>query len=685
MTTPIDDLYDPSSNSPASGTLGRAEVEQRQNAAIRYLNGAKVDLSLIQAIGDLLVGSGVGTVQRLGQGSSGQVLQVGDGGPQWTDLSGEGLGFDAAGAAATAQANAIAASIPVSTLTALGDLIVGSGAGTATRLAAGSAGQVLQPGGDLGVEWVTPPASVPLAMFGNSGDLLVGSGVDSVVRLALGAQGFAFRAGSGAPVWIKETYNVRAFGAVGDGVTDDTAAINAAIVACNAGGGGIVFLPNGVYLVSTITMLQGVVLAGSEPTYHPTGTTRLVGSSLTADIISASTGDIAIRDLNIIGKTGNTAGWGINLNNSSYVMLERVAVSGTWGGISAGGSNSELILNHVSCGGHTGAIASGAAGISAVGVSGLYLFNTGVGSSMEAAGLLIDSTNTVTAVNFGAVHCANSLVVKGTTATPRFLYFHNFQSDHCENTAVVLSAGEDVKFIGGLITSSGRASGDGATVTSPGHGIDLAGFNNQLDIVGMTITSNPGMGINGQALTAGNCTSVQLIGVKIIGCGGASGTMYPGITLTAATHWQIIGGIIGNVAGNTSPNQSYAVVCGTGGGVPADILMLGVNLNGNATAPFQSGHTGGLVVKSCPGWNPVGFISIAVPASNTAVAADAYDRMFYITAGASTVTCNVTNANGTNQTVATIPSGGFGGVLVPARSTFTPIYTAAPTWTVQGN
>src|SRR5690242_18404748 len=39
-------------------------------------------------------------------------------------------------------------------------------------------------------------------------------------------------------------YNVRDYGAVGDGVTDDRAAIQAALDACRVAGGGQVFLPN---------------------------------------------------------------------------------------------------------------------------------------------------------------------------------------------------------------------------------------------------------------------------------------------------------------------------------------------------------------------------------------------------------------------------------------------------------
>ena len=71
---------------------------------------------------------------------------------------------------------------------------------------------------------------------------------------------------------MSAVYNVRAFGAKGDGVTPDTEAIQKTIDACAGAGGGVVTLPPGTYLCSTLYLRcnltfelgQGAVLLGSK-------------------------------------------------------------------------------------------------------------------------------------------------------------------------------------------------------------------------------------------------------------------------------------------------------------------------------------------------------------------------------------------------------------------------------------
>jgi hypothetical protein len=55
-------------------------------------------------------------------------------------------------------------------------------------------------------------------------------------------------------------FNVRSYGATGDSATKDTAAVQRAIDACAAGGGGTVYFPYGMYLCGSLHLRSGVTL-----------------------------------------------------------------------------------------------------------------------------------------------------------------------------------------------------------------------------------------------------------------------------------------------------------------------------------------------------------------------------------------------------------------------------------------
>jgi len=82
---------------------------------------------------------------------------------------------------------------------------------------------------------------------------------------------------------MRDILSVKDFGAVGDGVTDDTAAIQAAINAAYTNYNKTVFVPNGIYkLTGRITITQGVMIdcEGSQGTNEAYGTVFVHYSNL---------------------------------------------------------------------------------------------------------------------------------------------------------------------------------------------------------------------------------------------------------------------------------------------------------------------------------------------------------------------------------------------------------------------
>ena len=61
---------------------------------------------------------------------------------------------------------------------------------------------------------------------------------------------------------LRDLVSLKDYGAVGDGVANDTSAVQSAVDAVSAAGGGVLWVPPGTYLVDTITMAANVRLEG---------------------------------------------------------------------------------------------------------------------------------------------------------------------------------------------------------------------------------------------------------------------------------------------------------------------------------------------------------------------------------------------------------------------------------------
>ena len=130
-----------------------------------------------------------------------------------------------------------------------------------------------------------------------------------------------------------QVFNVKGYGAKGDNLTDDTAAIQSAISACQSGGGGVVFLPSGNYRTTGLTVTgQGVVLQGTPQS-------TLIGASTTQWVLLFdSPGSLAFHNELLtltIGHAnqGQSSSVGaVRLFNQAQFLISDVRVGASAGG-----------------------------------------------------------------------------------------------------------------------------------------------------------------------------------------------------------------------------------------------------------------------------------------------------------------------------------------------------------------
>ena len=160
---------------------------------------------------------------------------------------------------------------------------------------------------------------------------------------------------------LRDTVSVKDFNAVGDGVTDDTAAIQSAIDAAETIGGSIVLFPEGTYLISdTITvddvsvilmgvgaiieqmfttdvapkgsvikLKDGAFTTASKPiiefVYQGTNSEARLGSQMRDIVVFGNRStDTASPENSGTYNNNNTYGIGVQIEGARYVTLERV-------------------------------------------------------------------------------------------------------------------------------------------------------------------------------------------------------------------------------------------------------------------------------------------------------------------------------------------------------------------------
>jgi|GEM_PF-4222185 len=167
------------------------------------------------------------------------------------------------------------------------------------------------------------------AVLTRGGALVAGTGVAVAGVGAAAIYGVASSSGNDDP-----TFDVRRFGAKGDGKTDDTASLQKAIAAARERG-GIVFFPPGTFLTRRLTMYSRVHLRGSggDATtlrLRPGANSAIVESDGFAGLTGKDRGDgitmFSIRDLTLDGNKAKNpkGGYGLRVYGYGYELSEVV-------------------------------------------------------------------------------------------------------------------------------------------------------------------------------------------------------------------------------------------------------------------------------------------------------------------------------------------------------------------------
>lgn len=485
-----------------------------------------------------------------------------------------------------------------------------------------------------------------------------------------------------------------AYGAQGNGITDDTASIQAAISAAQAAGGGIVYFPVGVYIVH-LTINPNV--ASIKAALHIPSNVSLWGDGPGASIIKLGAGQ-AIDQQQIISNWNPQAS-GTDMN----ICLWNIGIDGNALNNPAGASLSmcqgidfefvrTLLIDNVICKNNIGTTNGGAAGPSGLSGTGYQIAAT------QCADVMINNCSAYgddggqTSSGFLASKSFNIQVVNCTARDLTFGGGFNFQNTNQleqENCSAYNLAGDGHTYnvvawshiancAAGAITPPFGAGPIPASTTYPVHrGFVLTGMTDS-DFVNCISYDGQTAGFLAQ-LDAGS--AIQTARIRFANCQASNGALHGFQVISASLDISFANcEANGNTAGqgflvtSTDTGGRFLFVnCRANGNVAgfrfdtanSPWRLYNCEANGNSSAALR--NSAGTLYASLDG----PLTAPAVPATTVALTSPFPMPMTVIITGGAVTVIKV-NGTTTGLTAGT--------VRVPPQGTITLTYSSAPTW-----
>lgn len=193
------------------------------------------------------------------------------------------------------------------------------------------------------------PVTIPGSLAVTGGNVTIG--------VALPGGAAANSLGVGGCVYNpKIGLDVRCYGAKGDNSQDDAPAIQAAIDAAAAAGGGKIIFPDGTYSIGTTLNIatNAITLEGRGHTYNFTATgqkgpTLMARAGFAGPLVLIGNGSltryygIRINGLNFDGNAGNATGYALHMRNAYEVFINHDDFKNFAGGVIVVSDNSDVI------------------------------------------------------------------------------------------------------------------------------------------------------------------------------------------------------------------------------------------------------------------------------------------------------------------------------------------------------